>query len=72
MLQVENQLHEWRELFRKVKYCYGCRVLKGKEEFYVIKQQEKKVKLKICSSLCKSCYSIYKKLEYKTKKTNGG
>ena len=59
-----EERYEWRKNRRQVKYCYRCRQLKSKGEFYLGRKQVGKYKYKTLGILCKSCLSEVRKERY--------
>lgn len=57
------KLYEWRASKRRVKFCYGCRTLKSKEEgFYHWKEDVPRGVYKRTDYLCIECSRIKSKL----------
>lgn len=53
--------YEWRTRRRQVKFCYRCRMLKSKQEFYIRNKKIRGYKYKNLDILCKLCMSEYRK-----------
>ena len=76
ILFSELNVEEYRQSRLKVKYCYGCMTLKGKDEFYSAKRKRKDNRFSnnhyIAFSrngikvdyVCRDCRSKIRKIKY--------